>query len=300
MSKKLKFRGHETFFIRKGWLHKGIKNVKSDPALFVNKEQLPTDILGLGNNMVKSLRYWLQAVGLTTEPKTGKRFQTITDLGLLMYKHDPYFEELGTLWLLHYNLAQKSEDATSWYFFFNEFQMQEFKKEDFCLALKKYTGIHSESEIADSSFESDFDCLMNTYISRAKSSPEKVHPENNIDCPLGELNLVDIKDKKEKIYTKVIPPKASIHPLIALAVIVDNANGTEIKIQSLLKDKTNIGKLFNLDMISLLELLNKVERLGHISVVRTAGLDIVRVKTEWTFLDCVEHYYKAINSVGGE
>ena len=300
MSKKLKFRGHETFFIRKGWLHKGIKNVQSDPALFVNKEQLPTDVLGLGNNMVKSLRYWLQVVGLTTEPKTGKRFQTITDLGALMYEHDPYFEELGTLWLLHYNLARKSEDATSWYFFFNEFQMQEFKKEDFCLALKKYAGIHSESEIADSSFESDFDCLMNTYISRAKSNPEKVHPENNIDCPLGELNLVDIKDKKDKIYTKVIPPKSSIHPLIALAVIVDNANNQEIKIQSLLKDKNNIGKLFNLDMISLLELLNKVERLGYISGVRTAVLDVVRIKTEWSFLECVEQYYKAINSVGGE
>ena len=300
MSKKMKFRGHESFFIRKGWLHKGIKNVLLDPALFVNKEQLPTDILGLGNNMVKSLRYWLQVVGLTTEPKTGKRLQTVTDLGSLMYKHDPYFEEAGTLWLLHYNLARKIEDATSWYFFFNEFQMQEFKKEDFCLALKKYASINSESEIADSSFESDFDCLMNTYISRAKSNPEKVHPENNIDCPLGELNLVDIKDKKDKIYTKVIPPKSSIHPLIALAVIVDNANNQEIKIQSLLKDKNNIGKLFNLDMISLLELLNKIERLGHISVVRTAGLDVVRVKTEWTFLDCVEHYYKAINIVGGE
>ncbi len=300
MSIKLKFRGHETFFIRKGWLHKGIKNVQADPALFVNKVSLPTDVLGLGNNMVKSLRYWLQVVGLTNESKTGKRFQTVTDLGALMYHHDPYFEELGTLWLLHYNLARNIEDATSWYFFFNEFQMQEFRKEDFCLALKKYAGIHSKTEIADSSFESDFDCLMNTYISRAKSNPEKVHPENNIDCPLGELNLVDIKDKKEKIYTKVIPPKANIHPFIALAVIVDCAQGQEIKIQSLLKDKNSIGKIFNLDMISLLELLNKIERIGYISVIRTAGLDVVRIKTKWSFLECVEQYYKAINNVGGE
>ena len=81
---------------------------------------------------------------------------------------------------------------------------------------------------------------------------------------------------------------------------MDNANNQEIKIQSLLKDKNNIGKLFNLDMISLLELLNKVERLGYISVIRTAGLDVVRIKTEWSFLECVEQYYKAINSVSGE
>lgn len=296
----MKFRGHETFFIRKGWLHKGMKNIQNDAALFINKEPLPVDVLGMGNNMVKSLRYWMQVVGLTTEPKSGKRLQQVTDLGKIMYNNDPYFEELGTLWLLHYNLAKNIENATSWYFFFNEFQMQEFKKEDFCLALKKYASIHSESEIAESSFESDFDCLMGTYISRAKSNPEKIHPENNIDSPLGELNLVDIKDKREKIYTKVIPPKASIHPLIALAIIVDNAENKEIKIQTLLKEKNHIGKLFNLDMISLMDLLNKIERMGYISVIRTAGLDVVRIKTEWTFLECVEQYYNAINSLGGE
>ena len=300
MSKNMKFRGHETFFIRKGWLHKGLKNVQQDAGVFVNKTPLPVDVLGMGNNMVKSLRYWMQVVGLTTEPKSGKRLQTVTKLGEKIYANDPYLEELGTLWLLHYNLAKNAEDATSWYFFFNEFQMQEFKKEDFCLALKKYVSIHSESETADSSFESDFDCLINTYISRVKTNPSKVHPENNIDCPLGELNLVDIKDRKEKIYTKVIPPKASIHPLIALAIIIDSAKEKEIKIQALLRDKNHIGKLFNLDMISLMELLNKLERMGYINVVRTAGLDIVRIKTDWTYLECVEQYYASINSLGGE
>ena len=178
--------------------------------------------------------------------------------------------------------------------------MQEFTKDDFCLALKKFISINSKQEVADSSLEGDFDCLVNTYIARAKSNPKKVDPENNIDCPLGELNLLDIKNKKDRIYTKVIPPKASIHPLIALAIIVAQADNAEIKIQTLLKEKNSLGKIFNLDMISLLELLNKIERLGHISVVRTAGLDVVKVKTKWTFLESVEQYYRAINNVGGE
>ena len=303
MIEKMKFRGHETFFIRKGWLRKGIKNVLNDATLFVNKDKLPTDVLGIGTNMVKSLRYWLQVVGLTTEirgEKNGKREQIITELGKVIDENDPYLEELGTLWLLHYNLAKNITDATSWYFFFNEFQMQEFTKDDFCLALKKFISINSKQEVADSSLEGDFDCLVNTYIARAKSNPKKVDPENNIDCPLGELNLLDIKNKKDRIYTKVIPPKASIHPLIALAIIVAQADNAEIKIQTLLKEKNSLGKIFNLDMISLLELLNKIERLGHISVVRTAGLDVVKVKTKWTFLESVEQYYRAINNVGGE
>ena len=68
---KMKFRGHETFFIRKGWLNKGIRNILKDPYVFMGKN--PSDILGLGTNMVKSLRYWLQAVGLTREKMAGKK-----------------------------------------------------------------------------------------------------------------------------------------------------------------------------------------------------------------------------------
>ena len=97
------------------------------------------------------------------------------------------------------------------------------------------------NETARSSLEGDFDCLMNTYVSRIKSNPEKVHPENNIDCPLGELNLIDIVDKKKKLYRKVTPKKGTLNPIIVLAVIVDQANkkesGTEIKINSILTDK---------------------------------------------------------------
>ncbi|MEG1566692.1 MAG: DUF4007 family protein, partial [Anaerovoracaceae bacterium] len=31
----MKFRGHETFFIRKGWLYKGMKNVVADSTVFM-------------------------------------------------------------------------------------------------------------------------------------------------------------------------------------------------------------------------------------------------------------------------
>ena len=120
----MKFRGHETFFIRKGWLGKGMKNVADKADVFVTKEVNPMDILGIGSNMVKSLRYWMQAAGLATEPRSGKRVQTLTDLGRIIYQQDPYLEELGTLLLLQYELATNIELATSWYFFFQELVCQ--------------------------------------------------------------------------------------------------------------------------------------------------------------------------------
>lgn len=71
----MKLRGHETFFIRKGWLTKGMKYVRQNPDVFTAKEpdRKPMDVLGIGSNMVLSLRYWLLATGLTEELNTGKR-----------------------------------------------------------------------------------------------------------------------------------------------------------------------------------------------------------------------------------
>ena len=59
----MKFRAHDTLFIRRGWLSKGMKYVRYKPDVFVAKEENPMDVPGIGANMVKALRYWLQAVG---------------------------------------------------------------------------------------------------------------------------------------------------------------------------------------------------------------------------------------------
>lgn len=111
----MKFRAHDTFFIRKGWLSKGMKYVHNRADVFVARDENPTDILGIGTNMVKALRYWLQAVGITQEPPAGRRVQNFTDLGNQIYEHDRYIEELGTLHLLHYKLASNREDATAYF-----------------------------------------------------------------------------------------------------------------------------------------------------------------------------------------
>lgn len=293
----MKFRAHDTFFIRKGWLNKGMRNVNADHAVFMGANGNPMDILGIGANMVKALRYWLQAVKLTTEPTAGPKEQTFTPFGELVFENDPYIEEMGTLWLLHYKLASNQQDATSWYFFFNEFKMNEFTREDFVKQLNNYIRINGE-EVSERSLEDDYNCIINTYVSRIKSNPEKVQPESNIDCPLGELGLIDISNKKEKIYKKSTPKKDTLHPLVVLAVILEQANGEEeIKISTIQNAPCNAGKIFNLDIITLTALLYKIELMGYIKVVRTAGLDVVRiVDHNIDFLGCVEEYYRTINN----
>jgi hypothetical protein len=291
----MRFRAHDTFFIRKGWLHKGMKNVVRDPKVFMGDNGKPMDILGMGANMVKSLRYWLQAVNLTVEPPQGKKYQTLTPFGEIVYENDRYIEEIGTLWFLHYNLATNEPDATAWYYFFNEFNCSEFTRDDFVKQLNTYVMLNG-AEVSERSLDDDFNCIINTYVPRIKSNPGKVHPESNIDCPFGELSLVDIANKRTKTYKKSVPKLDSIHPLVVLAVIVDQAKEEkQIKISSIQNDKCNAGKVFNLDIITLTSLLNKLELMGYIKVIRTAGLDYINIERKIDFLGCVREYYVAIN-----
>ena len=293
----MKFRAHDTFFIRKGWLSKGMERIVEKPDLFVDKEENPMDVLGIGSNMVKALRYWLQTVGLCQEPNKGKRVQTLTNLGQLVYDNDRYIEELGTLYLLQYKLASQMEDATAWYFFFNEFAMSEFTREEFVQSLQNYILMKEDSNsVAIRSLNDDFACIINTYLPRYKSNPGKVSAENNIDCPFGELGLVDIANKKQKTYKKTIPAAKSLNPWVALAVMVEEAKGKkEIALNELLTAPRNIGKVFNLDAITMLDVLHEIENMGEIKIIRTAGLDVVQVREERTFIECVTKYYETID-----
>lgn len=292
----MKFRGHETFFIRKGWLSKGLRGVKRDADLFLSKEVNPMDALGIGSNMVKSLRYWLQAVGLTSEPPRGRRKQTLTEFGQLVYEHDRYIEEIGTLQLLHHHLISNVEMATAWYFFFNIFNMAEFSREDFVEAIQKWIAMQAKGEtVAARSLEDDFQCIINTYLPRNRLDPTRSSPENNIDCPLGELGLIDISGRDKRYYRKAMPPAADLHPCVLLAILSEQAGDREeIGLNELLSAPCNIGRTFNLDAITMLDALYRVEKLGAIRISRTSGLDVIRILQKRSQLEWIERYYQEI------
>lgn len=311
----MKLRGHETFFIRKGWLSKGMKYVNQQPDVFTAKEsdRKPMDVLGIGSNMVLSLRYWLQAVGLTTEYKgeKGKRIQKLTSFGELVFANDRYIEEIGTLYLLQYKLASNENLATSWYFFLNHFSVLEFTQEDFITDLQKYIISHTKEGEKETgtlnTLTDDFLCILGTYLPRKVSDKyEKFYPENNISCPFSELGLlVSLKNsmnKKKGLYKKAIPNSANFNPYVILAVIADRAKGkAEINLNELLIGDCNIGKVFNLDTITMIEVLRQAEKIYALKIIRTAGLDVVRLThPEKNFLDYVRDFYESLENYAGE
>ena len=287
----MKYSGHESFSIRKDWLAKGIRKIDS----FKKDELTSMDELGIGKNMVKSLRYWLKVTGITTDDPKKKVF-ALSKLGELINKYDPYTEELGTLWLLQYNLANNYDNATSWFFFFNEFNLSEFTVEDYITAIKKWDEMHNTKPTSESSLIKDFDCLRRTYLQKnsyddSTGKNEETGPESNMDCPFNELGL--IKSVNKTVYKKATPTKQKIPLLIVLAIIIKQADEQkEIKLSDLQNENYSIGKVFNLDTILLISLLSDLENQGYVKVVRTAGLDILRINTDLSFYGCIEKYYK--------
>lgn len=288
----MKIRAHETFNIRKGWIHKGVKNILTYPRLFTNKELNPCDILGIGTNMVKALRYWLSAVGVMEEVQDGnQKIQKISPLGAIINTYDRYYEEDGTNWIIHYMLAKNKDLATSWFWFFNEFKVNSFDKALFIKELKEYLHTEFAYDASENMLGDDFDCLIKTYCSKDNNNS----PEDLNECPLTDLHLVEVSDNK--VYKKVTPEKGSIHPFIVLAVIVDNAQNKEILISDLLNSSCNVGKVFNFDRTTCFFYLEQLQKRGFLDIVRTAGLDLIKLTKDLSFLDIVELYYKDINGV---
>ena len=110
---KYTFSGHESFPCKSLWLKKGY-----DFVVAGNDFNSPDAVIGLGvgKNMVASIRFWLRAFGLIENDQP-------TALANYLFSDqdgkDKYLEDIATLWLLHFNLVF-SEEATLYNMFFCE------------------------------------------------------------------------------------------------------------------------------------------------------------------------------------
>ena len=99
------FSGHESFACKSHWLKRGYDFVNAGNNF--NDDEAVVH-LGVGKNMVASIRFWLKAFGLLQEdvlaPIAGYIFDDASG-------KDPYLEDIGTLWLLHFMLIN-TEYAT--------------------------------------------------------------------------------------------------------------------------------------------------------------------------------------------
>jgi len=285
----MSFARHETFYIRDGWLRKGMKLTKSKGFDFFKSDEAP-DFLGMGKNMVNSLRYWLQATGLVVQNNNGKKYFDLSDFGEIVFEKDTYLEDEGTLWLIHFHLASNKELATTWYWFFNIFNHKEFDDETFLYWLKNYT-ITEDFKVAESSLKKDFQCLVNTYLFE-KMLLKNNSPEDNLNCPLRNLKM--IKKTGPRTYQLTRINKNSLNPKIFFYVAKTwqehNKLPLEITINDIIEAHNNAGKIFNLSFDDVIYYLEECQKLALLNVKRTAGLDAVNLN-DINPLSVLKQYY---------
>lgn len=292
----MKFKAHQSFFIRKGWLSKGLQAVEADNTIFMpSKSKDAMDELGIGANQVVALRYWLETAGLIDK---GNKEHKLTLFGECILNNDPYIEEIGTLWALHCNIASNRDEATSWYYLFNEYGGTTFTKDSFAKGIDSYVRAHGDGkEVATSSIEADFSCIANTYITHEQLTGRRESPESVIDCPLGELKILSTEGRSNNRTLRKMPANTSMLPKDLVLYAIKGMDGLdkEIKIDTLLNAPCSPGRLFNLDSVALLTKLYELQDSGDLNMTRTAGLDVIRLTDdEPQQYKYLEKYYESI------
>lgn len=299
------FGGHEKFAFRYGWLKKGADALAQNPAIFTDDKALV--VLGVGKNMVRSIRYWCLATGLfeETRGKGSVRGLQSTDLGnrlIINDGWDPYLEDTGTLWLLHWQLVSNLARTLIWHLVFCAYYEPEFTKKQFETFIGKQLERRGILTTAGT-IQREIDVCLRTYVTTTRRATAESVSEETLDCPLAELDLIRFLSE-DNVYRFNIGPKVTLSAevfgytlLMFLSTIVGNRR--TVAIDECLYGDGSPGQVFKLDENSVIEYLEALEQLteGHLRLQETAGLRQLYLEYEaddWfgtVALDLLGRYY---------
>lgn len=280
---KIRLQGHEKFALRDGWLTKGLTIVDQKPDAFLGKDG--SDLFGIGNNMVKSLRYWMKAFKLIEEsPAVGAK---LSKLGEMILQNDVYLEKKFTVWILHSQIAKNVADATTWYMFFNKCNAIDMEKDEIEKILYREISQYVMGQsFSENSLKSDIDVLLNMYSKNKVNSD----PEDKSQSPFANLGLVK---NVENLYSQTSPKRRDIDEWVVLYELADMMQDkNEISIERVLNGVNGISYIYQVKPVLANELLDRLDAAEYIRVDRTAGLDMIYRMKAFTTESVMAEYYK--------
>lgn len=301
------FSGHETFVFRYTWLKKAVDAVKADPRVFGQDDSIVT--LGVGKNMVRSIRHWGLATGvLVEEPKSRGTVMNVSRFGEFLFGDgsssgvDPFLEDPNTLWLLHWLLISNSERSTTWQWAFNRFPSNEFTREGLLQSVEDEIRRLNLSPPSESTLKRDIEVFVRTYLSGRGNRTTAV--EDSLDCPLTELNLLE-----EVSGTNLVKirrgPKSTLGDRTFAFCLLQFWNRTAPETKSLAfseiaYSQNSPGTVFKLDENSLIERLERLEIATDGAMGYTEGAGLKQVYRQQDISDSfswLQTHYEATNPV---
>lgn len=279
METTLKFKKNETFYIRDGWFEKAINTIKENPKINIFAKTNGSLYLGIGTNMVKGLRYWLQASKII---ESTSKSTSLSSFGNLLYQYDKYLESTFSWFLIHFFLCTDEIQVPVFYGAFNN-DLKTFTKNDMvnCLAeIFSIDGYTAKKEYIDD----DVGVFLKSYL--AEDTIE--NPEDNYCCPLANLKL--LSKSKEK-YIKTRPSYSLLSYLIVYFALASRYDFEPFNIEDSIFDLKAPCSLFNLDKNSYLQYLDEAKRNGLITINKTAGLNTVYFDKKLDLKDLFSEYF---------
>ena len=277
------FAGHETFTCKNYWLKKGYDH-SSEGKKFNDDAVID---LGVGKNMVNSISFWLKAFGLSDSDVVIDQMIFDSSNG-----HDPYLEDIGTIWLLHHLLVT-TEKAAIYSLVFNYFRKLRI---DFNIPqLVKYLEDECNSirqSYSSNSLKKDAMVFVNNYTKNRNAKSL----EDQFNGMLYELNLVEYQGKKggQDTYRIESNRRKNLPSEILLAShLLSKGNGS-FSFSDLLNGKNQVGSVFALNSDGLSKKIKELEELypKHIRYSDTAGVQTLQIKEGIDFKTVLNRYYE--------
>ena len=279
------FAGHETFTCRNYWLKKGLDHVWSGGSFNNNSIRE----LGVGKNMVGAIRFWIRAFGLVEIDE--KHSEIAKYIFGTKAGKDPYLEDVGTIWLLHFLLVT-TESASIYSLVFNYFRKLriEFNREQ----LVSFVENECQSKQINynvNSVKKDISVFLNNYLIPEKSKGI----ETDFMGLLYELNLIDRVRKEGHTQTYRIENKSriSLPSQIILASILLRGDNTSITFNELLNGINSVGSVYAINaqhlMNSIEEVCQKYPKL--ITYKDDGGVQVLQIKNGIDLFTVLNDYY---------
>ncbi|MFY1677381.1 DUF4007 family protein [Streptomyces sp. WMMC905] len=311
---ELSFGRHETFAPRFGWLHKAYMQVKENSDIF-HREDAPVE-LGVGKNMVYSMRYWSRAFKLTEEydhedPKQRAKLAAPTWRARWLLDEegaDPYLEDTGSLWLLHWWLlsAESSKAkcwAPSWYVIFNLAPRSRVTSTEMTRVITRH--IHENFPEKDwpalESIARDVDCLIKMYALDQEFNPLSPGSfEDLLMSPFRELGLLEGQGKgKERTWRFTNGSRSNLPAPVLAYACLDYASrfasdAGSISLARLAEEEGSPGRAFRMREPEITKAIGPViSKHPDLQIVEALGQRSLRFEASplslaWDVLD--EHY----------
>lgn len=197
-----RFSGHETFACRFAWLPKAVRLIARSPEALSDDDRSIFE-LGLGKNMVRSLRFWLEAFGVASARGGSWALLPFGDAVFREGGLDPYIERVETQWLLHWQLSTVVDTPLfAWRHILFRRMRPDFTRSELLSELR-LEGERLGYEHSDTTLLQHADIFLHSYA----GSLNAVSPEDALDGPLVDLGLLRRlgrrrggSDRSEPIY----------------------------------------------------------------------------------------------------